>query len=95
MMKADVTVENKPACSPTNVRFGRRPGRMRKNTHNYQHVIHIFGVFIDKVAVTIVGRPMELLVEFNGGVGGRLRKESCQCFKYGILQAENDGKRRG
>ena len=95
-MKADVTAENRLAYSPTSMR--QRSGCTRRSAYKYQRVIQIFGAFVDKVVVVIVGHLVKFIVEFDGGVAGRLQmawKDSWQCFKYGILQAENEREKRG
>jgi len=68
---------------------------MRNNTHKDQCCIQVFVVFLDKVTVMVVGYAMELIVEVDVGVIGRPEEaweDGWQCFKHGILQAENDEK---
>ena len=83
--------------SPGNVRFTKSSRFARKNAHKDQCAIKIFVVFLDKVTVVIVGCALKFFIELDGGVAGRpkmARKESRQCFKHNILQAE-DNRNRG
>ena len=94
-MKADVTAENKPAYSQPDIWFTQRSGCMQKNTHKHQRTAQVFVTFLDKITVMFVDYVMEFVVKFDGGVTGcpqQARKESWQCFKHSILQAENSGK---
>ena len=93
MMKADVTAENKPACSRCGVNTNVEVSG--KDAHEYQRGVQIFIVLLDKVVVVIVRRALELIVELDGGIvgGPEVRKENRQCFEHGILHAENDGKK--
>jgi len=84
-MKADVTAENKPAyLSQINTRFIQRSRYTWNNAHKYQRATQVFVIFLDEVAVVVVGCALELIVEFDAGVTGppeKARKESRQCFK--------------
>lgn len=44
---------------------------MEKNSHKYQRATQVFIVFLDKVAVVIVGRAVEFIVELDGGATTR------------------------
>ena len=66
----------------------------RKNAHEDQRAIQVFIVFLDKVAVVIVGCTMKLIVELDGGVASRPEgglKEGWECLKHSFLQAETIG----
>ena len=67
----------------------------RKNAHEDQRAIQVFIVFLDKVAVVIVGCTMKLIVELDGGVASRPEgglKEGWECLKHSFLQAETIGR---
>jgi len=66
---------------------------MENRAHKDQCGIQVFIVSLDKVTVMVVGYAMELIVEVDVGAIGRPEegwKDSWQCFKHGILQAENN-----
>ena len=93
-MKADVTAENKPACSRCGVNTNVEA--YGQNAHEYQRGIQIFIVFLDKVVIVIVRRTLELIVELDSGIvgGPEAWKESWECLEHGLLHAE-DGGRKG
>lgn len=92
-IKADVTAEKKPAYIPP--RFIKKSRDIQRDAHKNQGAAQVFVIFLDEIAVAIVGCALKFVVELDGGVAGRpeeVRKEGWERFQYSILQAENDRK---
>ena len=89
MMKADVTAENRPACSKRRVHTDVVV--CGQNAHKYQRGVQIFVVSLDKVVIVVVRRALELIVELDGGVicCPETRKEAWQYFEHSFLHAGN------
>ena len=70
MMKADVTAENKPACTPIRTDEHPNGGKLETDAYEYQRGVQVFVVFLHKVAIVLIGFTLEFIVEFEAGVVG-------------------------
>ena len=88
-MKADVTAENRPACTPKRTNEHRDRCMRDKNTHEDQGGVQVFIILLHKVSIVPVGFTLKLVVEFDAGAAGsskKVRNERWQRLEHCILQ---------
>jgi len=86
-MKAEVTAENKPACSPSETNQCHDCGGCERNAHEDQRCVQISIVLLHKVTVVVVGFALELVVEVGTSAASRameVRKQRRECFEHSV-----------